>query len=287
MKNRMTPIALATALICSVGLASCAGGGEKKAKAETKQAAVATPQDLYLYSQKDQAAKKKVEVPHLGFTQQVKATREREFEENAALRGVYIQKGFSHIANYSFANCPNLETLSLDGTIDVINDNAFENCVKLKEVKGDIRTIGLSAFKGCTALDRVALTDNLYWIRDDAFVGCTNLRSVLLSTTLVKFEDGAFRDCPNIEEISVPSDYRRYMFNIYKEMKKLQRVYLLVMEHYAFPEKSKDFPCEQVDLYVPDAFVNAYKADKSWARFKSILPLSQSDYYTAEGWVKK
>ena len=192
MKNPITPLALAAALVCSLGLTSCAESGKKEARTTTsgKQAAPAVPKDLFLYGLKDQKAKRQVTEPNLGFKQELKATREREFQNNTAIRGVYIQKGFSHIANGSFSGCSNLETLSLDGTVDVINDNAFENCTKLKEVAGDIRTVGLASFKGCTALERVAFTDNLYWIRDEAFAGCTNLRSVLLSTTMRKFEDG-------------------------------------------------------------------------------------------------
>lgn len=266
------------ALVLGMGLTACdsksKSGGGKKA-------------DYPLYSSKDHAnkigAQLKVEV--LGFSDKVMDVTKGEFAGNTTLKELHFGK-MVNIAEEAFKGCTSLERIHMSQTVDVINDYAFEGCIALKSLDGDIRTIGLGAFKGCTALDSVRTRDNIYWVREGAFEGCTNLKSVLMGMTLSKYEDGAFKDCPNIEEISVPSAWRRHMFNEYKDMKNLKKVYLLVMEHYAFPADSKAFPAGQVDLYVPDALLEQYKNDASWARFKSILPLSQSAYYKADGWSK-
>jgi len=274
------------ALVCAAGLVSCNEKKEEKQADADGKPVLEIPKDLYRYTSADQANKKTVTAEKLGFSKNVKTVVKEEFKDNKSIKELYLLDGFAHVSEYGFAGCTELEKLVMTGTIDVLNDHAFEGCSKLKGVDGDIRTIGLSTFKGCTSLEYLRTTDNLYWIRDEAFAGCTNLKSIILGTTLVKFEDGAFKDCPNVEEVSVPSDFRRHMFNVYKDMKKVNKVYLLVMECYPFPENSKDFPCEQVDLYVPDNLVEQYKANETWKRFKSILPLSQSAYYTAEGWRK-
>lgn len=275
------------ALLCTAGLVSCNEKKEEKQAVADGKPVVEIPKDLYRYTAADQANKKgNMAVEKLGFSKKLNATNKEEFKGNKSIKELYLLDGFGHVAESSFEGCTELEKLVMTGTIDVLNDHAFEGCTKLKGVDGDIRTIGLATFKGCTSLEYLRTTDNLYWVRDESFAGCTNLKSIILGTTLVKFEDGAFKDCPNVEEVSIPSDFRRHMFNVYKDMKKLNKVYLLVMECYPFPENLKDFPCEQVDLYVPDNLVAQYKENESWKRFKSILPLSQSQYYTAEGWRK-
>lgn len=286
MKKHVGKWTAFVALFCVVGMISCNEKKEEKTVAADGKPVLEIPKDLYRYTAADQASKKPMTVEKLGFSKNVKTVVKEEFKGNKSIKELYLLDGFAHVDVSAFEGCTELEKLVMTGTIDVLNDHAFEGCTKLTGVDGDIRTIGVGTFKGCTSLEYLRTTDNLYWIRDESFAGCTNLKSIILGTTMVKFEDAAFKDCPNVEEVSVPSDFRRHMFNVYKDMKKINKVYLLVMECYPFPENSKDFPCEQVDLYVPDNLVAQYKENETWKRFKSILPLSQSQYYTAEGWRK-
>ncbi len=287
MKSKTNKLTAVVALACAATLFSCSGG-KKQAQSVTAAdgTTVEIPGDIYNYTNADRQNKKKVNVEHLGFKSNVKDVKEHEFENNQSIKEVYLLDGFVHVANYAFAGCTNLQKLVTTGTIDVLNDNAFQGCTSLEGLDSDVRTIGLSTFQGCSSLEYFRSRDNLYWVRDSAFADCTNLKSVIMGITLAKFEDAAFANCPNIEEISVPNDYKLHMFNVYKDMQKLQKVYLLVMEYFDFPEASKDFPCEQVDLYVPDAYLEQYKAADSWSRFKQILPLSQSEYYTDQGFTK-
>ncbi len=278
MRKNIVKTAALAALVLSTSLVGC----ESKKTGEGGQEA-----DYPLYSSIDhqKAIGAKLKVEKLGFSDKVKDVTKEEFMGNTTLKELYMND-MVNIAEGGFKNCTALEQVHMSGTVDVINDYAFEGCTSLKAIDGDIRTVGLGSFKGCTALESFRAKDNTYWIRDEAFAGCTSLKTVIMGMTLSKFEDGAFKDCPNIEEISVPSDWRRHMFSVYKDMKNLKKVYLLVMEHFPFPESGAEFPAEQVDLYVPDALLAQYKADATWSKFKSILPLSESQYFKADGWSK-
>ncbi len=286
MKSRTYKLAAIAAILCATTLAACSGKGKATKVEAADGTSIELPSDLYKYTNTDRKNKRKVTKEHLSFKQDVKDVKEHEFENNLSIKEVYLLDGFVHIATYGFAGCKNLEKLVTTGTLDVINDYAFEGCEKLQHLDSDVRTIGLGAFAGCKALEDFKSRDNLYWVRDSAFAGCENLKSVIMGITLAKFEDKAFEGCENIEEISVPNDYKLHMFNVYKTMPNLQKVYLLVMEYFDFPESSKDFACEQVDLYVPDALLPLYQEAESWNRFKSIKPLSESDYFTPEGFMK-
>ncbi len=289
MKGRMNRWAALSAAVCAAALFSCSGG-KKETVISSDGTTIDLPSDIHYYTLGERKAKKKPTSEALGFRLVPKSQKDgamdvqaHEFENNTNIKEVYITDHCTNIAPYGFAGCTNLEKLVSTAVIDVINDNAFEGCSKLQALESDVRTIGLSTFAGCTSLERFISTDNLYWVRDSAFLNCTSLRSVIMGIALSKFEDTAFNGCTNIEEISVPAAWRLHMFNVYKNLPNLRKVYLLTMEAFGFPESSKDFPCEQVDLYVPDNFVDSFKSDASWARFKSIQPLSQTEYYTAEG----
>ncbi len=287
MKSKMNKWTAVAAVALATAFFSCSGNKAAKTATSADGTTINLPTDIHYYTSGERKAKKKITAEALSFKPDVQDVKEHEFENNKSIKELYILNRCVNIAPYGFAGCTNLERIVSTATIDVVNDNAFEGCTALQAVENDIRTIGLSSFAGCTSIERFISTDNIYWVRDSAFLGCTNLKSVILGITLTKFEDTAFEDCPNIEEISVPNDWRRHMFNVYKDMPNLKKVYLLSMEHYKFPDNSKDFNCEQVDLYVPDMFLDSFKNDESWSRFKSILPLSQTEYFTAEGYRKK
>ncbi len=284
MKINVNKLPLLLLVAASAALFSCSGKKQKTTTVtSTDGATVEIPADIYNYTTADRANKKKVAVEKLGFKSNVKDVKDHEFEGNQSLKELYLLNGFVHVSPYGFAGCTNLEKIVSTGTVDVLNDFSFQGCSSLKALDMNVRTVGLSTFQGCTSLEYFHSGDDLYWVRDSAFADCKNLKSVIMGIALNKFEDAAFAGCTEIEEISVPNDWKLHMFNVYKDMPKLQKVYLLTMEYYEFPANSIDFPCEQVDLYVPDSFLDKFKESTSWTRFKSILPLSQSAYFTEMG----
>ncbi len=297
MNIRTNTLTAGLALICATAFFACSGDKGGKSVTSADGTTVEVPKGIHYYTNgernayydaKKKESKKQIESEALGFKLATKQfptfdVKDGEFQGNQHIKELYITDHCVNIAPFAFANCSNLEKIVSTTTIDVVNDDAFENCTSLKVLDNDIRTIGLNSFAGCTSLESFITTDNLYWVRDSAFLGCTSLKTVILGITMTKFEDGAFADCPNIEEISIPAAWKLHMFNVYQSMPNLKKVYLLTTEHFAFPENSKDFNCEQVDLYVPDVFVQNFKDDETWARFKSISPLSSTEYFNEMG----
>ena len=77
-----------------------------------------------------------------------------------------------------------------------IMDNAFKNCTKIKYVLlGDAKTVGDSAFEGCTALLSVLSYDNLTTIGDSAFRGDVKLKEARFPATLTSIGEDAFNGC--------------------------------------------------------------------------------------------
>lgn len=134
----------------------------------------------------------------------------------------------------AFENWTNLEYVQM-GKNSWISDRMFKGCTKLVTVEGNMQSVGISAFEGCTKLHNF-LTDNeslknvcnsafkdcsdLYevklpgvkHIQAKAFMNCSNLRRVISSGLMSKnlssqydiedIQESAFEGCESLYEIS-------------------------------------------------------------------------------------
>lgn len=276
-----------TVLCLILCLGSC-NNSSKSAEQETKlqetPEVAETTSNVFFYTSRHRADKYVPTEEKMGFGSNVLTVNPEEFKDNKNLREVWIGPQIEHIANYAFAGCTALETVHFQGEVKVINDEAFMGCTALKDLRVNVYTIGLDAFRDCTSLETARFGENIWWIREGAFRDCRKLRSVLMGITMQKLEDGAFEGCTGIEEFSIPNDFKNRMFGLVPSSGKWKKVYLLSTEFYSMPKNCT--PDKGCTLYVPDAFLAKYRADADWMQFGSIEPLSKSKYFTAEGFWK-
>ena len=128
-----------------------------------------------------------------------------------------------------FGFCKSLESVTLSNKLTQINDETFEYCESLKEIKlpSGIKSIGKKAFLSCTNLESINLPDGLETINSEAFKNCnkitkiempdsvtsignsafykcTSLADVKLSANLVSIGSSAFQYCNSIESLEIP-----------------------------------------------------------------------------------
>ncbi|HIX46678.1 MAG TPA: leucine-rich repeat domain-containing protein [Candidatus Borkfalkia faecigallinarum] len=106
-------------------------------------------------------------------------------------------------------DCSLIQHVCFDYEIEEIPSGfmgSFQNDTLLEEfvVPDSVRTIGDSAFFGCTTLTRIVLPEGLERIGVMAFVGC-DLREVRLPSSLREIGYGAFEDCAALEKVVVPA----------------------------------------------------------------------------------
>jgi hypothetical protein len=276
--------------IAAVGLLT-ACSGEKKESATTEGATtekkVADDQptgDVFIYTGEHRKSKTQPDKAKVLISKKLGSINTDEFKENTTIEEVWIGEQVQHIAQGAFQGCTNLKKIHLAGQLPVINDGAFTGCSSLEELRGDVLTIGVDGFKDCTSLKSVVLGEHGYWIRVGAFENCKNLKKIILADTMSKLEDGAFTGCSAMEELSIPNDFKNRMFGMFPNPEKLRKVYLLTTEYYPLPKNCQ--PNKQCTLYVPDNFLKQFQADEQWQQFGSIEPMSKSEYYSAEGFLK-
>lgn len=105
-----------------------------------------------------------------------------------------------------------LEYIEINGDVDTIKSNCFENYHDLKSVvlNGNVRKIENYAFAYCYNLEFLKLSDSLESIEQMAFVDCESLSSIILPSTLQYIGNEAFMGCYSLIEVynltSIDSD---------------------------------------------------------------------------------
>ena len=84
------------------------------------------------------------------------------------------------IGSSCFADHPQIESIYIPIFVKKIEYEAFRNCTGLKEItiSDSVTTIGNRTFLGCTNLEKVILPKNLTSLGKNAFDGCTSLKTI-------------------------------------------------------------------------------------------------------------
>lgn len=132
------------------------------------------------------------------------------FCNQSKLLSVKLPTSVTAVGANAFAYCTGLQTVEAQKKLEKIDNNAFYNCYKLKEVKlpadGALKTIGQCAFQYCNTLSSISLPASLNTIGYDAFCGCSSLTSVKLpdNGSLQTIGKEAFYGCGALTSINIP-----------------------------------------------------------------------------------
>ncbi len=89
-----------------------------------------------------------------------------------------------------------------------IGANAFKNCTNLQEViiSNTVTNIDSSAFENCSYLQSVALPSNLVAIGSSAFKGCASLPSITIPNSVTNIDSSAFENCSYLQSAILPNN---------------------------------------------------------------------------------
>lgn len=129
------------------------------------------------------------------------------YSHRNAIKSVEIQDGITHIGNYVFQLCTNLNSIELSDTITSIGNCSFQMCSSLFEIDFPdyLLSIGDSCFFNCTKLTSVDFPPSLVSIGIEAFFGCPLVEVNVYGSTPFSLGKSAFNGASTELKINVPS----------------------------------------------------------------------------------
>lgn len=123
-----------------------------------------------------------------------------------SITSVIINDGVASIGDYSFNDCSNLTSISdMPASVKSIGMGAFRACTALERVSipYGVTTIDVETFEYCTALTKVTIPNTVIDIEWYAFSGCTALRSITIPSSVKYIGSFAFDECTALTSVMI------------------------------------------------------------------------------------
>jgi len=112
----------------------------------------------------------------------------------------------TRIGTRAFADCENVTSISLHGTVVTIHNDAFSDCYNLTNISipDSVTYIESAAFKSCIALTDIIVPNSVTYLGNTAFGGCKGLTNVTLSDSMTSINTHTFYDCISLAQFRCP-----------------------------------------------------------------------------------
>ncbi len=128
-----------------------------------------------------------------------------------------------------YSESKTLETVKfLDScSISCIGPGAFRCCSSLRsiDISESVTTIGRSAFAGCKSLQSVNIPNGETAIRSRAFYGCRSLQSISIPNTVTTIDEYAFCGCASLQSVQMPDNLEMIGEHAFHRCTSLQSVH--------------------------------------------------------------
>ena len=118
--------------------------------------------------------------------------------------------------------------LTIPATVTSIGDEAFKDCSKLANINisDSVTSIGTSAFNGCKALTSITIPEGVTTMGQQAFYKCEKLATVEFkgNDKLTKIAEAAFMGCVVLNKINIPDSVTVIAPNAFKGCTKLSEI---------------------------------------------------------------
>ena len=174
-------------------------------------------------------------------------------------------------------------------TVRKIEKNAFSGAKALTKIYlKNTEEIGENAFKGCTGLKSVTITDSVKKIGTGAFRECENIGFVVLPENLQELPTYAFEGCTSLKRFNVPRDLVRVGYAAFNktnwyDMQSDGFVYIGDKILYSYkPEDGKSDPDKKEILSIKDGTISVSPSALTGAYVKELNIPSSVQYIDGE-----
>ena len=171
------------------------------------------------------------------------------YSGNTTVESIVIPTSVDKLFYQAFSGCTNLKNISLPesltevpmqafshtaitnitipSSITMMGEYLFGECLSLKRATFLNQDIPSACFYGCTALEKVVMSDNVKIIAANAFEDCTSLKRVVMSESLRLLGDYAFYKCTSLIEVTLPESLETIGISAFEDCYGLKKLTIL------------------------------------------------------------
>ena len=207
-------------------------------------------------------------------------------------KGKWAFKGeVTYIIEAAFSRNTTLKSITLPESINDIGyraygqgGSAFENCTALESIviKGNITTIRVRTFYGCSSLKSITLPESLERIDGtNAFYDCSSLEEIIIPDKVTTIGDKSFSFCTSLTKVTIGKSVTSIGKNCFNECKKLATITCKgenppTLGSGALMKDKQEWGSLEVtkyikNIYVPVNAVDTYKRTNGWNEFSDRI----------------
>ena len=126
------------------------------------------------------------------------------FEGKSIITSVSFGSECTYIGDNAFKDCVSLKQINDDNMIECIGNNTFKGCVSLKQSNDDRNNDDSSVDNNSTEKKPILNFNNLTSLGESAFEYCESLENVSMDKCLT-ISPSAFKDCKSLSYINIPN----------------------------------------------------------------------------------
>lgn len=119
-----------------------------------------------------------------------------------------------------------VETFKIPEYVNIIGEEAFKNCTKLREISipHNVKKLGRTCFASCSSLVSVSINSRLPEIPDCAFHSCTSLQRVIIRYQVTRIGSWAFEECRSLKALDFPYGLSVVEFKAFSNCRSLNEI---------------------------------------------------------------
>ena len=214
---------------------------------------------------------------------------EGAFGRCESLTSIDISDGVTSIGNSAFYRCSSLEYITIGKDVISIGYDAFADCSSLARIRVSKSNTIYDSRNNCNAIISTSSNElvvgckttiipkNIKSIGNSAFSGCTSLTSVTIPDSVTSIESHAFQNCKSLTSITIPKRVKYigwYAFGGCESLAYMDCKPIIPPTVYG---EILGTNASNIKIYVPMKYIEAYQSADGWNEYVANIKPSRQD----------